>query len=298
MAKVKSAAPLWTPVQFSEFYDLPKHRTLNKLVNLAMQGPAPTPEQLARQMASLRGSPQFQAIRKEMLEAEREFADSQWKAMIRHPVGRTLSANRHFKAALALFDRSREQAERDWEPAISPPMDNMRLWSLMAYNARLELLRTVALYADSAARGEWRRPLKIASADQRKSAHKHAKGLLQGLRNGVRISDWKVNEQLEESLTRIIRELDLNAGKRVKRSDKDSGRRAFLGGLAAALLRNCGWNSTTGLMRLAEAMGVPCNEKYAQRICNDKRKDWEAESSIVLKMRPDLIGYMATRPDR
>jgi hypothetical protein len=281
----------WTGAQLQSFLAIPTRRPMNALLALSLKEGPRTPEPIAAvraSFASLESDAMYEGLRAKAQRDKESFADKQWSEMVAHPVGHVLHRNRAFKSALELLVREQERARLSWKPGTGSALEDLRCRSLTAYNMRLEFFHTAALFADSAAKGEWRQSRKSPTKDQQKSAIKHARGLSREIRRGVRLFNHPSHAKLEELLGALIYELESGADKRVKRTDADSGRRAFLGGLATSLIRKCGWCSPAGLRHLAEAMKVPCNEQYAKRICADRRKAWGRFFAEVLKDNPEL----------
>jgi hypothetical protein len=204
---------------------------------------------------------------------DEEFAKTQWQTMRSHPVGRVLLGKGQFKAALALFEKAQKKR------VVANPLQNERL---TAYNARLLFIQVVASYANSAATGEWRKRLNAAEKEQIRKALKSAKRLQEIMKEGVQMSDVHTNETLVNLLKRFKWEMNLRNKSRAARKDKDSGRRKLLHDFAYAILDSCGWCSATGLLLLAEAINVPCDEKYAQRICKGTEKSWGMSFAALL----------------
>lgn len=195
----------------------------------------------------------------------RERLESAWAVRRAHPVYKELQANPNFRAAWSAFENS---VKRSTSVKLTSP------------NAPLLFLREFVTYAGHYYRfGKpppklpWRRDVHGPSAKRRRQATKHATELVSLLDQGIRLDDYAKNRSLHTLLKELISELA--ATTRKPYGGRRQHERWILTSLAGSLYMYCGLKSPAVLTHFARMVGASCEEKTAQRYCNEQARKWD-----------------------
>lgn len=192
--------------------------------------------------------------------------DDAWEVRRAHPVYQWLSKDANFKAAWRVFENRRKEAS---DGKLAKP------------TVVFEFLQQFVTFAGSAYITS-SRPVTSKSGghtNDRRSAIKHADALGTLLSNGVELDDYSETQRLGKLLKKLSTEL--RKTKRKKYGGARAVERSILKSFAMIMTVCCGLKSPAILTHFANMVGLSCDEKKAQRYCDEAQKTWAARQAAV-----------------
>lgn len=204
-------------------------------------------------------------------EAQQRLIDEAWAVRRAHPVYQLLTRDPNFKAAWTVFERRRKEAS---DGRLANP------------TVVFEFLQQVVTFAGSAylASSHPSRSKSGGHTKDRKAAIKHADALGALLGNGLGLDDYSDTQRLSQLLKRLSSEL--HQTKRKKYGGTRAVERSILKSFALIMIVSCGLKSPAIVTHFANMVGLRCDEKKAQRYCNEGARTWAAYQAANLSRLP------------
>jgi hypothetical protein len=209
-----------------------------------------------------------------------EIVEEAWAARRAHPVYRQLRRDPNFVAAWKVFERAQKNTDIKKLASPTAPFSFLREFVERAGSV-YEFSSLVKVASQNKNQASQNKNRYGATAERRRRAAKRAVELRGLIAKGVRLEDYMDTRTLDSLLGRLVEELA--AASRKKYGGKREFARNELKGLAFSLLARCGLRSPAVVSHFARMVNVPCDEKTAQRYCNEAANKWRLMLARALR---------------
>lgn len=186
-----------------------------------------------------------------------------WAVRRAHPVYKALQADPNFRAAWSAFESSKKRSASAGLKSPTAPFVFLREY--VKYAGHYYSFGKPRLHSKGYSYGP--------SAKRRRQATKHATELVSLIDQGVRLSDYSKTPTLRSLLKDLLSELAATSRKSYGGARENE--RWVLNSLAHSLYVYCGLKSPAVVTHFARMVGASCEEKTAQRYCNQQARKWD-----------------------